>query len=119
MRMGVDQPRDDRLADEVHYLRAARHPDFVHAGHRLDVPVLDEDQRVLDRFPPRSVDQGRTLEGDHAVAGSAAAGERDEQQEAGMRDAGYAMRHLGSDDVTHRVSRITHPGLLLLVTLAG
>src|SRR5947207_8292256 len=30
-----------------------------HAGHRLDVPVLDEDQCVLDRLPPGSVDQGR------------------------------------------------------------
>ncbi len=100
VRMGVDQPRDDRLADEVHHLRAARHPDFVHAGHGLDVPVLDEDQRVLDRLPPRSVDQGRTLEGDHAVAGGVTGGEReDEEQEAGMRDARCAMRHLGSDDV--------------------
>ncbi|PYO98910.1 MAG: hypothetical protein DMD60_02895 [Gemmatimonadetes bacterium] len=99
MRVGVDQPRDDRFSDEGHDARAARHRDLIHPGDRLNVPLFHENERVAHGFAARSVDEHRSLERDHAVAGGAAAGERDQQQEAGMRDAGCAMRHLGSDDV--------------------
>src|SRR3989475_7199932 len=35
-RVRIDQPRDDRLADEVHDLRAARHPDLDRKSTRLN-----------------------------------------------------------------------------------
>ena len=89
--MGIDQPRDDRLADEVHDLRAARYGDLVHSGDGLDVPLLDEDQGVPHRLASRSVDECRALEGDDAVA-RRAPGERQEQRKGGAL-------HFGSADV--------------------
>ena len=95
----IDEPRYHGLPDQAHSEGAARHGDLVHAGHGLDVAVLHENHGIRHRRAARAVDQRRSLEGDHAVTGALAAGQRQDQQEAAMRDAGCGMRHFGSADV--------------------
>src|SRR5258705_267128 len=66
--MRVDQSWNDGLAYQVDALGAPRHLNLIDAGDGLDVPIANEDDRVLLRRAPNAVDQRGALERDDSLA---------------------------------------------------
>ena len=55
--MKVDEAGDDRFAGGVDDLRAVGHLDGVPRSGRPDASVIDQDDRVGDRFPAGAVNE--------------------------------------------------------------
>ena len=102
VRVRVDQPRDDRLADEADHLRAARDRDLVDPRDRGEVAVLDEQHRVGDGRAARAVDERRPLERHDALPGRRARGQHRDGPycHTAIRPYGVTQTHgLGSAEV--------------------